>query len=101
LPPDSGKNSRRPISHLTGKRRDVSNYISLASSIGAKFVDPLDFLCDTHRCPTVDKDGVPYFKDDGHYRSGAVITARFQFLDDAAGVNTRMSAAPMPPVNNP
>src|ERR1035437_1522649 len=26
LPPDSGKNSRRPISHLTGKRRDVSNY---------------------------------------------------------------------------
>jgi hypothetical protein len=27
LPPDSGKNSRRPISHLTGKRRDVSNYL--------------------------------------------------------------------------
>lgn len=78
-----------------------SRLISLASSIGAKFVDPLDFLCDTHRCPTVDKDGVPYFKDDGHYRSGAVITARFQFLDDAAGVNNRMSAAPMPPENNP
>ena len=78
-----------------------SRLISLVSSIGAKFVDPLDFLCDNRRCPTIDKEGVPYFKDEAHYRSGAVKTAQFQFLDDAVGVNNRMSAAPTPPENNP
>jgi hypothetical protein len=39
----------------------TSRLIALASSIGAKFVDPLDFLCENQRCPTIDKDGVPYF----------------------------------------
>ena len=64
-----------------------SRLVSLASSIGAKFVDPLDFLCEKNRCPTVDKDGVTYFKDQDHFRSAAVKTARFQFLDDATGVS--------------
>jgi len=75
--------------------------MSLATSLGAKFVDPLNFLCDDHRCPTVDKDGVPYFRDEGHYRSDAVKTTRFQFLDDATGVNNRLSAGPMPLASNP
>jgi peptidoglycan/LPS O-acetylase OafA/YrhL len=74
---------------------------ALAASIGAKFVDPLDYLCDNGRCPTVDKDGVPYYRDAGHFRSAAVTTARFQFLDEAAGLKTRMSAMPMPPENTP
>ncbi|PZR91631.1 MAG: hypothetical protein DLM68_03160, partial [Hyphomicrobiales bacterium] len=78
-----------------------SRLVSLASSVGAKFVDPLPFLCANHRCPTVDKDGVPYFKDRGHYRSAAVKTARFHFLDDATGVNSRVSAAPAPRANIP
>ena len=73
-----------------------SRLVTLASSLGSKFVDPLDFLCEADRCPTVDKDGVPYFRDEGHFRSGAVKTTRFQFLDDAAGVNNRLSAAAMP-----
>jgi peptidoglycan/LPS O-acetylase OafA/YrhL len=66
---------------------------SLASSIDAKFVDPLDFLCDNHRCPTVDWDGVPYFFDRYHFRSGAIKTSRFQYLDEAAGVMPRLRAA--------
>jgi peptidoglycan/LPS O-acetylase OafA/YrhL len=78
-----------------------SRLISLAASLDARFVDPLDFLCDNHRCPTVDKDGVPYYRDDGHFRSGAVRTTRFQFLDDATGVNNRLSAAPMQSSNIP
>jgi peptidoglycan/LPS O-acetylase OafA/YrhL len=65
---------------------------SLASSIDGKFVDPLEFLCDDHLCPTFDEDGVPYFRDRGHLRSGAVRTSRFQFLDDVAGINDRFSA---------
>ena len=78
-----------------------SRLISLASSIGAKFVDPLDFLCENHRCPTVDEDGVPYYRDKGHFRSGAVTTARFQFLDEAAGLKRRLSAASLPESDNP
>ena len=78
-----------------------SRLISLASSIGAKFIDPLDFLCDNHRCPTVDEDGVPYFRDRGHFRSGAVTRARFQFLDEAAGLKRSLSAASVPAVNTP
>jgi peptidoglycan/LPS O-acetylase OafA/YrhL len=72
-----------------------SRLIALAASTGGKFVDPLDFLCDNQRCPTVDADGVSYFKDESHYRSAAVRTSRFQFLDDASGLTKRMSAAPM------
>jgi hypothetical protein len=78
-----------------------SRLISLASSIGAKFIDPLDFLCDNHRCATVDEDGVPYFRDRGHFRSGAVTRARFQFLDEAAGLKRSLSAASVPAVNTP
>ena len=78
-----------------------SRLISLASSIGAKFVDPLDFLCENHRCPTVDEDGVPYYRDRGHFRSGAVTTARFQFLDEVAGLKRRLSAASLPESDNP
>ncbi len=72
-----------------------SRLIALAASLDSKFVDPLDFLCERGRCPTVDKDGVPYYRDEGHFRSGAVKTTRFQFLDDATGVSNRLSAAPM------
>lgn len=75
---------------------------SLASSIGAKFVDPLDFLCDKYRCPTVDSDGVPLFSDGYfHFRSSVVKTSRFQFLDEASGVMPRLRAASMQDNNTP
>ena len=67
----------------------------LAASVGAAFIDPLNYLCDDTRCPTVDKDGVPYYRDDGHFRSEAVKASRFQFLDDATGISNRLSALPV------
>jgi peptidoglycan/LPS O-acetylase OafA/YrhL len=71
-----------------------SRLMALAASIGEKFVDPVEFLCDQQRCPTVDSEGVPYFKDDCHYRSATVRTSRFQFLDDVMGPRKRVSTAP-------
>jgi peptidoglycan/LPS O-acetylase OafA/YrhL len=71
-----------------------SRLMALATSLGEKFVDPLAFLCDQQRCPTVDSEGVPYFKDDCHYRSTTVRTSRFQFLDDVMGLRKRVSTAP-------
>jgi SGNH domain (fused to AT3 domains) len=74
--------------------------MDLASAIGGRFVDPLEFLCDGRRCQTVDQDGVPYFIDDQHIRASMITTARFRFLDDAAGIREQLSAAPAP-VNSP
>ena len=68
---------------------------ALAVSVGGRFVDPFAFLCANQHCPTVDREGNSYFMDDCHYRSGAVRTSQFQFLDDAAGLRERVSAAPM------
>jgi peptidoglycan/LPS O-acetylase OafA/YrhL len=69
-----------------------SRLISWASSIGASFIDPAEYLCDPHRCRTTDEDGIPLYRDRHHLRAGAVKTSRFQFLDDAAGVSNRLSA---------
>ena len=72
-----------------------SRLMTLAAGIGGKFVDPLAYLCDNHRCPTVDSEGMPYFRDESHYRSAAVKTSRFEFLDDATGLRRQVSAAPI------
>jgi hypothetical protein len=72
------------------------NLVAMASAIGATLFEPLDYLCDEHRCPTIDADGVPYFRDMGHYRAGAVRTARFGFFDTAVGANKQYSALPTP-----
>jgi hypothetical protein len=66
--------------------------ISLASSIGGQFID--DFLCIDNRCPAIDENGVPYFRDREHFRAAAVRTSRFQFLDEVAGIGNRFSAIP-------
>ncbi len=72
------------------------NLVAIASAIGATFVDPVDYLCDAHQCPTLDADGVPYFRDMGHYRAAAVRTDRFGFFDAAVGINKQYSALPTP-----
>jgi peptidoglycan/LPS O-acetylase OafA/YrhL len=69
---------------------------AIASSIGATFFRPEDYLCDSHRCPTLDGAGVPYFKDLGHYSAAAVRTDRFGFFDAAVGINNQYSALPAP-----
>jgi len=75
--------------------------ISLAASVGARYFDPADYLCDARRCPATDQDGVPLYRDQHHLRAGAVKTSRFQFLDDAAGISTRLSAASSPGLSTP
>ncbi len=70
-----------------------SRLANLALAIGGKFIDPLDFLCDSSRCPTMDPNGVPYYIDDSHIGARFAKTARFQYLDDAAGISERVSAA--------
>jgi peptidoglycan/LPS O-acetylase OafA/YrhL len=72
------------------------NLVALAAATGATLYDPLDFLCDAHRCATLDPDGVPYFRDLGHYRAGAVRADRFAFFDGAAGLNKQYSAIAAP-----
>ncbi len=77
-----------------------SRLIALASSLEAKFIEPLDFLCDEHRCPTIADDGVPYFRDQGHYRAGAVREPQFRFYDDALGLTALSDATSAPQANN-
>lgn len=69
---------------------------SLAASVDAHFIDPVEHLCDREHCPTVDAEGVSYFHDAGHYRAAAVRSDRFEFYDEAIG-SARRRAATLPP----
>jgi hypothetical protein len=69
------------------------NLVALAAEIGATLFVPADYLCEAHRCPTLDGDGVSTYRDEGHFRAAAVRTDRFGFFDDAVGVNRQYSAA--------
>ncbi len=75
------------------------NLVALADLAGGTFYEPVDYLCEEHRCPTLDADGVPYFRDLGHYRAGAVRTDRFAFFDAAVGIDRQYGAAPADGVN--
>lgn len=78
-----------------------SRLVSLASAAGASYFDPADYLCDARHCRTTDEEGMPLYRDQHHLRAGAVKTSRFQFLDDAAGLSNRLSAAPLAEANTP
>ena len=70
------------------------NLEAIASAIGATLYQPEDYLCDEHRCPTLDSDGVPYFRDLGHYRAAAVRTDRFRASSTRrVGLNKQYGAA--------
>ena len=75
------------------------NLVAMASAIGATLFEPLDYLCDEHRCPTLDADGTPYFRDVDHYRAGAVRSDRFNFFDAAVGVDRQYGALPAAGMN--
>lgn len=72
------------------------NLVALAAAIGAKFVEPVDFLCGEHQCPTIGGDGQSYFRDTGHYRAAAVRADRFRFFDEAVGINEQYSSLSRP-----
>ncbi|WP_238180493.1 SGNH hydrolase domain-containing protein, partial [Methylobacterium haplocladii] len=54
---------------------------SLADSVGATLLDPMEFLCTDRHCPTLDGKGVPYYRDSSHLRSSTIRSDRFVFLD--------------------
>jgi hypothetical protein len=58
----------------------------MADALGARFIDPIQYVCGESRCAMVDEQGLPLFIDAIHYRSEAVKSARFEFLNDAAGL---------------
>ncbi|VFU10753.1 acyltransferase family protein [Methylocella tundrae] len=68
------------------------NLAAIAASIGATLIDPAKFLCEEHRCPAIDPDGVSYYRDNGHFRAAAVRTDRFHFFDEAVGVNKQYTS---------
>ena len=72
-----------------------SRLMSLAASVGGSFVDPANYLCDAHRCPTTDRDGAPLYRDRSHFRATAVLDPRFRYLDEVASINTRLTAVPI------
>jgi peptidoglycan/LPS O-acetylase OafA/YrhL len=72
------------------------NLVALAMAIGAKFIEPVDFLCGEHLCPTIGGDSQSYFRDKGHYRAAAVRTDRFRFFDEALGINEQYSSVSRP-----
>ncbi|WP_020173334.1 acyltransferase family protein [Methyloferula stellata] len=59
---------------------------TMAEAVGATFVDPLPYLCDARRCATIDGEGVSLFADTIHYRSEAVKSSRFDFLNGVIGL---------------
>jgi peptidoglycan/LPS O-acetylase OafA/YrhL len=42
---------------------------AVAQTAGATVVDPVEFLCDSERCPARDTSGQPLYKDSNHLRS--------------------------------
>lgn len=59
---------------------------AMAAAVGATFIDPLDYLCAKNRCAMIDENGDTLFWDQSHFRGQSVKSARFKFLDDAAGL---------------
>lgn len=53
----------------------------IARETGAAFVDPADHLCAKGRCPLIDSEGNPLYKDESHLRPAAVIDERCDWFD--------------------
>ena len=72
------------------KRSDVNRQLAptaaklveIAKRHGVGVIDPLDTLCNDEECPTVDPDGSPIYRDDGHLRP-SYVRANVKYLDYA------------------
>jgi peptidoglycan/LPS O-acetylase OafA/YrhL len=58
-----------------------SQLIAIARLNGAIAIDPIESLCDSTQCPTVDANGIPIYLDAGHLRP-AYVRTDVRFLDD-------------------
>ncbi|HET8832992.1 MAG TPA: SGNH hydrolase domain-containing protein, partial [Casimicrobiaceae bacterium] len=57
-----------------------SGLTSAARQAGATLVDPADFLCDSLRCPALERNGVPRYHDGYHLRA-SFVRDRVGYLD--------------------
>jgi peptidoglycan/LPS O-acetylase OafA/YrhL len=71
--------SRKSISERYGKIQD--DLKKVAELNGAKVVSPMDFLCDSLVCPSIDDDGEPIYKDSSHLRP-SYVRRKARFIDD-------------------
>ncbi len=65
---------------------------AIAREAGATIIDPLDFLCDSARCPTETADGIPIYMDVNHLRATFTRTSATYIDQIFAGL--RDDAAP-------
>ncbi|WP_082159044.1 acyltransferase family protein [Chromobacterium sp. LK11] len=70
--------SRQVINERYGKVQE--DLRKVVESSGAKAVNPMDFLCNSVVCPSVDGNGEPIYKDGGHLRP-AYVRDRARFID--------------------
>lgn len=55
--------------------------IRLANNTGAHYIDPADYLCTKGKCPLIDAEGRPLYKDESHLRPGTVASNRCKWFD--------------------
>lgn len=63
----------------------TSRLRAVAKSTGATAIDPVDYLCQDGRCPTLMDDGSPVYKDVSHLRP-AYVREHVTFLDDIVSI---------------
>lgn len=71
--------SRQSINRQYGKIQDDLRRI--AESSGAKVVSPMDFVCDSIMCLSVEEDGEPIYKDATHLRP-TYVREKAYFIDN-------------------
>jgi hypothetical protein len=72
------------------KRSDVNHQLApttaklveIANRHGVGVIDPLDTLCNEEECPTVEPDGSPIYRDEGHLLP-SYVRAKVRYLDYA------------------
>jgi hypothetical protein len=62
-----------------------------AQRLGLKIIDPLDFVCDSTRCLTIDKEGRPLYSDHDHFTSYASRELH-AYLDPTVVIGQRQNA---------
>lgn len=68
-------------SFRSGAKPITDRLEKLARDSGAEYIDAELMLCSEGRCPLVDGDGTPLYKDTSHLRPGTVKSERFTWLD--------------------
>ena len=60
--------------------------LNVGRMAGVTVIEPFEYVCDAINCPSVDKEGVPIYKDGGHFRAG-YIRHGGEFIDQVVDAN--------------